>query len=421
MYALVDCNNFFASCERVFNPTLIGKPLIVLSNNDGCIVSRSQEAKDLGIPMGAPAFQLRDFIEEHQVAVFSSNYTLYGDMSNRVMRTLQSFTEHLEIYSIDEAFLDLRGFTLTDLGAYGHRIIQTVQQHTGIPVSIGIAPTKALAKVANKLAKKYRGYQGVCLIDTEEKRIKALQHTVIQDVWGIGRQHSRKLQAVGIQTAYEFTLHPASWVRRHLTVTGERLWKELNGHSCLELELMPQPKKQICTSRSFGTPLTTFEELFEAVAHFTASCAAKLRRQHTCAGSIVVFIRTNPFNEQAPQYLNSTRLSLPVPTCDTVTLITYAKQLLKELYRPGFTYKKAGTILTDIIPDSPIQGKLFEIIDTSRQHRLLNTDDTLNERYGHDKVRIAAQGYGRKWKLKSERLSPCYTTNLEDIITINTD
>ncbi len=419
VFALVDCNNFYASCERVFNPSLQNVPIVVLSNNDGCVVARSQEAKDVGIPMGVPAFQIKDVIEEKGVAVFSSNYTLYGDMSHRVMKTLAGFAAQLEVYSIDEAFLDFRGYDYTDLSAYGRIIVNTVRRNTGIPVSMGVAPTKTLAKVANKYAKKHKGYKGVCLIDSEEKRIKALKGMAVEDVWGIGRRYAEFLHKQGIRTAYDFSQCTRSWVRRHMTVVGERMWAELNGEPCLELEHTAAAKQQICTSRSFGTRLTRFEDVFEAVSNFAASCAAKLRKQHSCATGMLVFVMTNPFSERDAQYVNSRQLKLPLPTACTTELIEYAKWLLTDLFREGYRYKKAGVIITDIVPDAPLQGDLFDTVDRDRQRRLLEAVDKLNDSMGTYKVRVAAQGYGKTWKLRNERLSPCYTTRLDDLITIN--
>lgn len=421
MYALVDCNNFYASCERVFNPSLLHTPIVVLSNNDGCVVARSQEAKDLGIPMGAPAFQLRELIEKHKVAVFSSNYTLYGDMSHRVMNTLASLTPHIEVYSIDEAFVDLQGLEHTDLTLYGQKVVQTVRRNTGIPVSMGIAPTKVLAKMANRYAKKYPGYKGVCLIDTDEKRIKALQQFPIEDVWGIGRQYSKKLRYHGIQTAYDFSQKSRSWVRRELTVVGERIWSELNAQACIAPEDSAAAKKQICTSRSFGSLLTEFDEIYEAVAHYAASCAVKLRKQKSLAVGMSVFVMTNPFREQDPQYINSRHIRLSIPSNDSSELIALAKQLLSLIYLSGYRYKKAGVVITEITPSTPTQSDLFDPIDRNKRKDLLQAVDRLNDRMGSYKIRIASQGYGRKWKLKNERLSPCYTTRLEDVISIHCD
>lgn len=418
MYALVDCNNFFVSCERVFDPSLNGVPTVVLSNNDGCVISRSNEAKALGIPMGEPAFKLKKMIEANNVRVFSSNYALYGDMSARVMQTLSSFVPRMEIYSIDEAFLDLSGLDLLDLPDFGRQIVRTTARNTGIPVSMGIAPTKTLAKIASKFAKMYKGYNGCCVIDTEEKRIKALQKSEIGDVWGIGRRFAKLMHYNGIETAYDFTLRSASWVRRNMTVTGERTWNELRGMPCIEMDNTPAGKKQICVSRSFGNRLTEFDDIFEAVSNFTASCAAKLRHQKSCTTGLLVFVMTNPFAERDPKYTNSRHLSLSIPTDMTAELILHAKSLLTEIYKPGLSYKKAGVIITGIVPNTPLQTDLFDSVDREKQKRLLKTVDGLNGSLGSNKVRLASQGYGNKWKLKSEKLSPCYTTKLNDVIEV---
>ena len=419
MYGLVDCNNFYASCERVFNPNLKDTPIVVLSNNDGCVIARSNEAKALGIPMGEPAFKMKELIEQHGIAVFSSNYTLYGDMSARVMQTLATFIPQMEVYSIDEAFLNLQGMDHMDLAAFGRKIVRTTTKNTGIPVSVGIAPTKTLAKVANKFAKKYKGYQGTCVIDTEEKRILALQKCNVGDVWGIGRKSSKKLEYYGIHTAYDLTQKPASWVRKQLSVVGERIWNELRGIPCIELEHQPTAKKQICTSRSFGTKLTDLKDVEEAVANHAASCAAKLRRQHSCAAGLLVYIMTNPFAEKDPQYVNGRHLKLSIPTADTGEIIGYAKDLLNELFRTGYAYKKAGVIITEIVSDAPLQADLFDRVDRSRQKRLMSVLDSINEGLGSNKVRSAAQGYGRQWKLKNEKQSKLYTTRLSDIIEVH--
>jgi len=419
MYALVDCNNFYASCERVFNPSLIGVPIVVLSNNDGCVIARSNEAKTLGIPMGEPAFKLKDIIDKHGVAVFSSNYTLYGDMSARVMQTLSTFECPMEVYSIDEAFLHLDGMDRMDLAAFGRKIVRTTTKNTGIPVSIGIAPTKTLAKVANRYAKKYKAYKGACVIDTDEKRVKALQGFAIGEVWGIGRKYSKRLEYYGIHTAWDLTQRPANWVRRQLSVVGERIWNELWGIPCIELNNQPSAKKQICTSRSFGNKLTELKDLEEAVANHAASCAAKLRRQHSCAAGILVFILTNPFSEHDSQYVNSRHFKLSVCTNDTAELIGHAKKLLFAIFRQGYAYKKAGVIITEIVPNSALQTDLFDPIDRERQKRLMKTLDNINEGLGSNKIRSAAQGYGRNWKLRNEKLSPCYSTKLSDVIVVH--
>lgn len=414
MFGLMDCNNFYASCERVFNPALNGLPVIVLSNNDGCVIARSNEAKALGIKMGTPAYQLKEAIHQHSIAVFSSNYTLYGDMSSRVMSILTSLVPEIEIYSIDEAFINLEG--IQDIQSLGAKIVYKVTRGTGIPVSLGIAPTKTLAKVANKFAKKYPAYNRVCIIDTEKKRIRALELTNIADVWGIGRRQAVKLEKQGVKTAYAFTLLPGSWVRRNMTVVGERTWKELRGISCINMESAPPAKKQICTSRSFGKMLTDIETIAEAIATHASTCAKKLRLQKSYAMSLMVFIRTNNFREDLPQYWKNTVIHLPVPTNDTQEIVHYALTGLKIIFVNGYQYKKAGVIITEITEGT--QLGLFDSVDREKHERLMQAIDKINGKYGNC-VKLAIQGTGRDWKLKQEQLSQHFTTNLNEIITIS--
>lgn len=413
MFGLMDCNNFYASCERVFNPALNGKPIVVLSNNDGCVVARSNEAKQLGIPMGVPAYQIRELVRTHGVHVFSSNYTLYGDMSSRVMSILAEQSPEIEIYSIDEAFVNMDG--MADLQAVGTNIVTKITKGTGIPVSLGIAPTKTLAKVANKFAKKYPAYHRVCIIDSEEKRIKALQLTAIGDVWGIGRRFTKKLEQQGLHTAYDFSLMPGSWVRKTMTVVGERIWKELRGISCIEMEEAP-PKRQICTSRSFGKMVEDFDTLSEAVSTYASTCAKKLRQQKSYAQSLLVFIHTNGFRDDLPQYWKNATVHLPVPTNDTLEIVSHALNGLRSIYLEGYQYKKAGVIITEITPSA--QLGLFDEVDREKRTRLMAAIDAINGIHGNN-VTLAVQGSGRDWKLKQEQLSKRYTTDLGEIIAIN--
>ncbi len=417
MFGLIDCNNFYASCERVFQPSLNGKAIVVLSNNDGCVIARSAEAKALGIPMGEPAFKLKELIESNQVAVFSSNYVLYGDMSNRVMTTIGTFVPEMEIYSIDEAFLLLNGFENINLTELGGKLVQTVIRNTGIPVSLGIAPTKTLAKVANKFAKKYKAYNGVCIIDNDEKREKALKLTKIGDVWGIGRQYTKKLEYYSVNTAWDFTQRSKGWVKQQMGVVGERTWLELRGTPCIETE-SPKSKKTICTSRSFGEKLTTVEPISEAVANFAAVCAEKLRAQKSTAAVVNVFIHTNPFATNQPQYYNQIVMKLPVSSNDSTELIDYAIRGLQSIFREGYQYKKAGVIVSEISPERPLQADMFDTRDRTKYNKVMGVMDKLNASYGRQKVKIAAQGFDRKWKLKNEKLSPCYSTNIKDIFVV---
>ena len=420
MFGLIDCNNFYASCERVFNPSLNRRPVVVLSNNDGCVIARSAEAKALGIPMGEPAYKLKALIEANQVVVFSSNYVLYGDMSHRVMTTVAQFAPDMEIYSIDEAFLLFDGFENINLKEYGEKIVRTTTRNTGIPVSLGIAPTKTLAKLANKFAKKYKDYRGVCVIDTDEKREKALKLTAVGDVWGIGRQYAKKLEYYSIHTAWDFTQRSKSWVRHTMGVVGERTWLELKGTPCVEMD-KTTTKKSICTSRSFGERLTELSPISEAVSNFAASCAEKLRKQHSLASVIMVFIQTNPNATNLPQHCKQVVLQLPVPTNDTTELINFALRGLKAIFAEGFQFKKAGVIVSELVPERPLQGDLFDTRNRDKFSRIMTVMDSLNASYGKQKVKIAAQGFDRKWRLKNEKLSPCYSTKLEDVLEIKAE
>ena len=417
MIALVDCNNFYASVERVFNPSLRDMPVIILSNNDGCVVARSNEAKKLGIPMGEPFFKVEKLVSAHNIAVFSSNYTLYADMSDRVVKTLASFVKDMEIYSIDESFLDLTGYAYNNLDDFGKEITRTVKKNTGIPVSMGVAETKTLAKVANKFAKKYKQYNSVCIIDSEVKRIKALKRFDINDVWGIGRQYGKLLSYHGIKSAYDFTLKSESWVRKNLKVFGVRTWKELQGEPCFTLET-PRDKKSICTSRSFGEMVTEASVLEEAVANFAAACGRKLREQNSCASMLTVFILTNKFRSDLPQHFESKTVPLLVPTSGAGELITAARKVLQKIWIPGYAYKKAGVVVSGIVPGNEIQLSFWDESDRLRLNRLYNIVDRVNRKNGNNTLKMAAQGFCKKWRLRNEHLSRMYNTNFNQIIEI---
>jgi DNA polymerase V len=417
MFALIDCNNFYASCERVFRPDLNGKPVVVLSNNDGCVIARSGEAKAIGIPMGAPAFEYSKLFHEQHVQVFSANFALYGDMSQRVMNVLAAYSPDMEIYSIDECFLKFQGFERYNLSACGHEMRAKVAKWTGIPISVGIAPTKALSKVANRIAKKYPlETQGVYTIDNEEKRAKALHWLKIEDIWGIGRQYGKRLNAMGLRTALEFTNLPDEFVRQQFTVAGLRLKHDLQGIPTLDLEAA-HPKKSIATTRSFDSNYTKFEELRERVSTFAAVCAEKLRQQHSCCNAFTLFIHTNGHRKDLPQCHRSIAVQLPFPTNSSIELSQFATQALRHIFQNGYAYKKAGIIVQDIRPDNMAQRKLFE--NSNERHvPLMQAIDKLNQRLGQQKVRLASQDPKRVWKMRQEKLSPRYTTNLDDIITV---
>lgn len=417
MFALVDCNNFYASCERVFKPDLNGKPVVVLSNNDGCVIARSNEAKALKIPMGAPAFKFRELFENNHVHVFSSNYALYGDMSSRVMNILATFAPDIEIYSIDEAFLRFDGLKYVDQRDYAHQIRKRVFQWTGIPISIGIAPTKALAKVANKIAKKFPSQtDGVHIIDTEEKRVKALKWQKVEDVWGIGRRYSERLNYFGVKTAYDFTKLSDSFVRREMTVVGLRLKHDLEGRKTLELETV-RDKKAIAVTRSFDVTLTDFNSLKERVATFAVSCAEKLRKQKSHCNLVMVFLQSNPFRPDLPQYGKSIVIKTTSPTNSSIDLIHLAAQALKKIYIPGFQYKRAGVMVMGLTTSDARQLNLFEKVDP-RHEQLMKTIDFLNNSIGQQKVKFAVQSLDRTWKMKQESLSPRYTTRFDELMTV---
>lgn len=413
MFGLIDCNNFYASCERVFNPALNGKPVVVLSNNDGCVIARSNESKALGIKMGTPYYQIKQEVERHGIAVFSSNYVLYGDMSSRVMSIVAECVPEIEVYSIDESFINFEG--IEDIAGLGQMVVKRVCKGTGIPVSLGIAPTKTLAKVANKFAKKYEAYQRVCIIDSEEKHIKALQLTEIGDVWGIGRRHAKRLMSQGVTTAYDFTQLSQAWVRKNMTVVGERIWKELRGISCIDMESAPPPRKQICTSRSFGKMIVDYDNLSEAVATHAATCASKLRQQGAYAASLMVFILTNRFREDLPQYHKSIIVKCPTATCDSLEIVKHALMGLKQIYMDGYSYKKAGVVITEIT--SCAQMQLFDDVDRDKRERLMTAMDRINGKYT-GALKLAAQGSGKEWQLKRDMLSQRFSTNLNEIMIV---
>lgn len=417
MFGLLDCNNFFASCERVFDPKLVGKAIVVLSNNDGCVVARSREAKQMNIPMGIPAFKIKDLIDQEKVYAFSSNYLLYGDMSKRVMTLIAEKVQEIEVYSIDESFMTMP--LVDDLRAFGLDLIRHVSRGSGIPVSLGIAPTKTLAKVANHFAKKYSGYRGVCVIDTEEKRIKALQSLPVDEVWGIGRRLSKRLNAMGIHNAYDFSKMPRDRVRKMMTVTGEKMWCELNGQSCLNLESDQVEKQQICTSRSFGTMVSDLDGLVPAIATHAATCARKLRQQKSCAISLMPFIYTNRFRDDLAQTHQSTVVTLDYPTSDSRIIVAKAIEGLNKIYKPGFQYKKAGVIITEIVPEDRQPLDLFGQKDSEKSADLMSAVDKLNHDFGKHTVRFAIEKGDTKWLMHRRRLSRNYTTDTNDLIEIN--
>lgn len=419
MYALVDCNNFYASCERLFQPHLIGRPVVVLSNNDGCVIARSDEAKDLGVVMGTPAYMFDDFFKKHNVAVYSSNYTLYGDMSNRVMTILASFVPQLELYSIDEAFLDMSQMAYTDLLALGLQIRTTVMQHTGIPVTVGIAPTRALAKMANRYAKKKYKALGVFYAANNKLLEDMLEFTEVEGIWGIGRQHALLLRNKKVCTAKEFTLLPAQWVRQQMSVVGLRLWNELRGTPSFKWEFTPKAKKNICTSRSLGKLTNNYGILTEAISNHAAVCALKLRNQNSVCKKVQVFIATNPHKTQHNQYSHSITLECATPTQLTGEIIGYALKGLEIIFqKEKYLYMKCGVLLLDVVPADAIQASMFDSADRQQDKKALLAMDAINAVMGKDMVRMAVQRFDKRYKLRAKHLSKRYTTRIDEILNI---
>ena len=421
MYALVDCNNFYASCERVFQPEFNGKPVVILSNNDGCIISRSNEAKDIGIPMGAPEFKFRSLLKEKNVKVFSSNYALYGNLSNRVMSILEGFTPNLEIYSIDEAFLNFDGLDISNYHDYGLQMKNRIHKWVGIPTCVGFAPTKALSKVANKIAKKFQDRtQGVYVIDTEEKRIKALKWTKIEDVWGIGYRTTKKAKLRNINTALDFIApEHENWIKKEMGVTGLRLKHELEGKSVLDLEPIQEQKKSIAITRSFPKQISDFDLLKERISTFSTVCAEKLRAQNSCCHTIIVMLVIDRHTTQSQKYYFNMAVTLPFATNSNLTISNTAIEILKKLCigNENIKFKKAGVIVTELIPEDSKQFHLFE--DENPKHiNLMKTIDSLNKRIGTKKIKLANQNLNLTWDMNQNYLSPKYTTNFKQILEI---
>ena len=418
MFALVDCNNFYASCERAFQPQYNNVPVAILSNNDGCLISRSDEAKKLGLPMAAPAFKYWQFCETHHIKVFSSNYPLYGDMSTRVMNILGTFTPDMEVYSIDEAFLKFDGFTNYDFDTYGRTIQHTVQKCTGIPISIGIAPTKALSKIANKLAKKFRSKTGgVFVINTEKERIEALERSRIESVWGIGHGNLKRVQARNVKTAYDFTQLSDAWVQQQMGIVGLRLKKDLEGKPTLDLDDDTRDKKAIATTRSFERTYTNMENIRERISTFAGSCAEKLRTQKSSCHMIMVFLRSDRHKKNALQDKSSTWVTLPYATDSTLIITQYAVNAVETIFKAGIPYKRAGVIVYDLVPTNARQLDIFQQ-ENPKHEALMKTMDQLNNKLGDYKIKIGNQDLERTWKMRQKHLSPRYTTRIDEIITV---
>lgn len=419
MYALVDCNNFYVSCERVFDPSLLGKPVIVLSNNDGCAISRSDEAKAAGVEMGAIPHLIPATIKEHGIKMFSSNYTLYGDMSDRVMKTLAGFAPGVEIYSIDEAFLDLSSMPFVDLLSLGVKMRKTVLKNTGIPTCVGIAATKTLAKMANRFAKKYNKAIGVHWAANDNLVSEMLEATPVNDVWGIGRQYALMLLRNGINTAKDFRDLPDDFVRHHMSVVGSRLLNEIRGVPSIAWELEIPAKKNICAARSFGSLTSKKSVIEEALSNFAASCALKLRQQHSVAREMKVSINTNPHIPGEKQYYRSIVIGLDTPTSNTPDLIKYALQGLDIIFKEGFRYMKCGVECLRLVPESEIQLNLFSAAAERKTRKAIEALDSVNVAMGKELIRFGIQGFNKTYKARAAHLSPKYTTSLQHILKVN--
>jgi len=436
LFALVDCNNFYASCERVFDPSLVGRPVVVLSNNDGCVIARSDEAKSLGIPMGAPVHEYTAMMRKHRVQVFSSNYPLYGDMSGRVMESLSQFTPDVEIYSIDEAFLGFSGCDAALLPEQMRQMRQAIRQWTGIPVSVGLASTKTLAKLANRIAKKYAS-DGVYMMTDPVLMPRVLGDIAVEDIWGISKRWGQRLREIGITTALDLQQADPRQIRKALSVVGERIVHELNGRSCLDIETV-QAKQNIMSSRSFGRLISDRASLEEAAASYTARAAEKLRKQRSLAAGLYVFIRTNRFRQQDPQYSNAALMRFDEPIADTSTLIAAATKAIQQLYRPGFRYHKAGVMLTDLVSDGREQKSLWrlDLPDSPKSHNAQNAAsrrrmamlDQVNAAMGRGTLFHASEGVmpsrninapaKSSWQMRQQFRSPSYTTRWNDLVRV---
>lgn len=420
MYALADCNNFFVSCERVFRPDLEGKPVVVLSGNDGCVVSRSNEAKQLGIPMGAPLYQIKELVDKQGVTCFSSNFSLYGDLSSRVMAILRSHSPWMEQYSIDECFITIDHIPESEQKVYCENIVREIRRGVGIPVSMGIAPSKTLAKVASKFAKKHAGYHGVCEIRTDEQRRKALSLFEIGDVWGIGRRSTAKLESYGVHTALDFADKLPEYAQNILHKPGLLTWQELNGQDVIDISSLPL-KQSITTSRTFATAITDLNILEEQIANFCDHCARQLRMQHSECQQMMVYAHTSRFRTDIEPYYLSEVITLPVATANTQELLQYAMAAVKKHWKSGILFKKAGVILTKIVPEKSSQQDLFDTRDRNKEDRLQKAIDHINGRHGKRALVMAIQTTNQKEETqvyKEEHKSPLYTTDWRDIIDI---
>ena len=415
MFALVDCNNFYVSCERIFDPTILYKPVVVLSNNDGCVISRSNEAKKIGIKMGVPFFKIQNQVMKHDISVFSSNYTLYGDLSFRVFNTLKTEFNSVEIYSIDEAFLS---YDLKDFESRASRTAKKIKKWTGIPVSIGLAPNKVLSKIANQVVKKRKDRE-VYLLKNQQEIDRILANMPVEELWGIGRRITIFLKKYGIHTALQFKQTNSQWLKSNLNINALRIKKELFGEVCFPLEENNSMKKNICTSRSFSKTVSSLDKLKSAIGSYANVCSLKLRKQKSCATSISVFMLTNRFDKRNKFQSLYQKIILDTPTNDSLQIVKQSLILLESIYKPGLEYKKVGVVVSSIVPDSQVQMSLFNKIDFNKRRSLNKTIDKVNYSMGKDLIRFAVQENGKNWMTNRKKLSPCYTTSFKDMLTIS--
>ena len=416
IFALIDCNAFYVSCERVFNPKLNNKPVVALSNNDGCIIARSTEAKDLGIKMGVPLFKVKDIIKKENVIVFSSNYTLYADMSRRVMNIISEFSPNIEIYSIDEAFVEFTGMQL-DYERYAHKIRKTILQYTGIPVSIGIASTKTLSKVANHIAKDNSSLSGVCSLVKRKDIDKILENIDVGEIWGVGRQLSKKLISHGIFNARLLKNCENSWIRKIMNINGLKTVSELREISCLQLEETSATRKSCCTTRSFGSPLNKIQDIEQAVITFARRATERIRKEKLVASTVSVFLRTNPFDKLGKYYSNSAVITLSYPTNDTISIVEAALKLTKKIFQNNYNYKKAGVLLSGFYDENYRPKDLFNH-KPYESKKLMTAIDTINYRYGNDTIKMASESHIGKWKQKRKNCTPSYTTQVKKLLLV---
>jgi len=419
MYALIDGNNFYVSCERVFNPKLNNKPIVVLSNNDGCVISRSNEAKALGINMGQPSYQLNSIFHKYNVKIFSTNFTLYGDMSRRMHSILATFSKEIEIYSIDEAFLHLQGHrNFTYYYNLAEKIRNTVLKYIGIPTGIGIAKTKTLAKIANHIAKHNTSKNNICVLLTQKEIQTALKQTPVEKIWGVGKKFAAMLKLYNINTAYDFTKLSEDWVKSKMTITGVNMQRELRGYNEIKLDDIRSHKKSIATTRTFGKATCDYNTVKTAVATFAVRCSEKLQKQNSIAAFITVFIRTDKHKEDEPQYRNSFILTLPVATASEMELVKHAETALQKIFKKGYKYKRVGVIVTGILDKHEIQPNLFYNYNIEKHDRISETIRKINTKHGKDSIRLATISPSETWRLQRNYLSPRYTTDWKELFEV---